>query len=359
MSSLPKHLLCRGFNGNRISWWAWTTYLLLAVTTSADLTHKTFEGVQGSRVLLDSGMPAARIKELDQLIQVNAFSSIGNSRTGEMYNVALPSNLTGVNASAIRLRTGSLRRRGLALKEFLVPPGAAVNITTVRVLLVYRQFNGINVYSPKGYMLVSPVLGIRVYDAFNLSSKTPMPELDLTATGAPITVRIPFLSMARVSVPLCAAFDSNGSVITTNVSSSPNVCSTFQLGDFALVVPASALAPAPQPALSPQSAASPAPLGFLPQPPSESPSFSAGGKHKGSNTWKIALGSTLGGIAFLSILALLAFLSLRYREKAKMARMEQEAEHGETLQTAVIRETRAPTAGSSRTRPTLETDYPQ
>lgn len=63
----------------------------------------------------DSGVAAqspARI--LDATLQDYAFRAFERPRTGIVYNATLPAILTGIALSAVRLRSGSLRRKGFA-----------------------------------------------------------------------------------------------------------------------------------------------------------------------------------------------------------------------------------------------------
>jgi hypothetical protein len=119
----------------------------------------------------------------------------------------------------------------------------------------------------------------------------------------------------------------------------PFVCSLRELGPIALVGPTVVLAPAPAPV-------TPA--------PAPSPGTPANNNHKKSNTWKIVLGVVLGVVGGLALLALLGLLAYRYAEKRRLDRMHRNSEAGETLQESPIGQSRAPVAGSTRTRPTLE-----
>ncbi|KAJ7295233.1 hypothetical protein O6H91_Y205500 [Diphasiastrum complanatum] len=307
--------------------------------------------------VLDTTAPGKSIAEIDREIQNYAFQSFNRSRTGDIYTVTLPSNLTGLKVEAVRLRSGSLRRHGLIFNEFSIPAGASVDDPNQeRVLLIYREFTGLKIYFPERYTLVSPVLGIKIYSAANLSTPSTLPELHLTATGAPVTVRIPFFTMVPGSTPLCASLGINGSLSIRNVSSPPNVCSSSHVGDFSLVTP-SGLAPAPAPELphAPQPGSSTSPISSLPPSPGASVSSEEGKPRR--NAWKIALGSALAAFTLLVVMAGFALMVAKSIDKTRIAKMEYESERGETLHTALIGNSRAPTAGSARTRPSLENDY--
>ncbi|KAJ7530202.1 hypothetical protein O6H91_15G084900 [Diphasiastrum complanatum] len=75
---------------------------------------------------------------------------------------------------------------------------------------------------------------------------------------------------------------------------------------------------------------------------------------KSSNAWKIALGSSVGGIASFLFLSILLLFGIRYSNRRRIARMEYTSNWGAPLQTALIGNSRAPIAGGIRTRPSLE-----
>ncbi|KAJ4972337.1 hypothetical protein NE237_005436 [Protea cynaroides] len=247
-------------------------------------------------------------RSLDALLQDYAFRAFIRPRTGIPYEGKVPSNLTGITISAMRLRSGSLRNRGVqSYKEFQIPTGVVVRPYVERLVLVYQNLgNWSTVYYPvSGYSYLAPVVGLLGYNASDLSA-TNLPELD---------------GMKKFS----------------NVSSG-NVCSTVELGHFGIVVESTALSPAP----------SPAPV-LPPSPPKESK------KTNGSKVWKI-VGSVIGGLVVLVLLGLLILWIRRFKHRKKMQRMERASEVGEALQMASIGNTRAPVAMGTRTQPVIENE---
>ncbi|TXG65781.1 hypothetical protein EZV62_007056 [Acer yangbiense] len=74
-----------------------------------------------------------------------------------VYNGYVPSNLTGMKIAAMRLRSGSLRTRGVKIyKEFGIPIGVTESYVE-RLVLVYQNLgNWSKTYYPlPGYTLVS------------------------------------------------------------------------------------------------------------------------------------------------------------------------------------------------------------
>lgn len=274
---------------------------------------------------------------LDALLQdyaYRAFVRVRPLRTGIAYDgtVVLPSNLTGITISAMRLRSGSLRRRGVpAYKEFRIPVGVVVEPYVERLLLVYQNLgsNWSTAYYPlPGYTYVAPLLGLLAYDASNLSAKD-LPELDMRASDQPISIKFSDVKLVPDGssvVPKCVSFGWHGLPNFTNVVSG-NMCSTFQQGHFSIVVESIA-------------------------PTSPTPSGRGGNnKNNGNERWIIA-GSVLGG--GLGLLVLMGFLLLRCYRRKKLREMEDAADAGETLRMTCVGNTKVPSAMLTRTQPTTE-----
>ncbi|KAK2354494.1 putative transmembrane protein [Trifolium repens] len=67
---------------------------------------------------------AISTRDLDTLLQDYAFKALSSPKTGLPYDAKLPNNLTGIKVSAMRLKSGSLRTRGVQnYKEFHIPIG--------------------------------------------------------------------------------------------------------------------------------------------------------------------------------------------------------------------------------------------
>jgi len=270
----------------------------------------------------------ANLASYEQTIQEEAYAAFArlNPVTGTKYDTSLTGVLANVTVQAVRLRVGSLRRYGVTLGRFTIPPGLRItNVSSVRVILVYRDFGNVSVYSASvpGQVFVSSLAGIRVYNGDSLSSTTPLPALTAIALENPIQVIIP----PNAQPSYCVEYLVNGTAFATNASAgngsaSPPTYACFSrtLGDnyFALV-------------------------GLPP-------------KGKKSNTWKIILGTVLGVVGLIAILLLLVFCCRRQLRKRKLAKMQAQAERGETLQPTQVGNTRAPVATQSRTRPRLERD---
>jgi len=284
-------------------------------------------------------------RALDAALQDYAFRALSaRPRTGIVYNATVPGNLTGIAASALRLRSGSLRRRGFAgYFQFGVPTGVVVQPYVERVVLVYHDLgNWSDYYYPlTGYTYLAPVLGLLVYDAANLSA-VGLQELNVVASGGPISVN--FGGNVRTvpagsAAPRCVVFDLDGMPQFRDLEAT-DVCSTYRQGHVSIVVNSSEIAPSPPPpgAIAPS----------IPTP---------GGNKKGSSkAWKIA-GSVVGAAIALGLLAALLLCLVRYKRDKKLQVMERNAEVGETLRMAQVGRTQAPVALGTRTQPVIENDY--
>ncbi|KAK9159356.1 hypothetical protein Scep_005930 [Stephania cephalantha] len=297
-----------------------------------------------SELRAQSPPPAASpARTLDALLQDYAYRAFVRPRTitGIPYDGEPPSNLTGIKLSAMRLRSGSLRSRGVSsYKEFKIPIGVVEEPYVQRLVLVYQNLGNWSLlyYSLPGYTFLAPVLGLLAYDASNLSA-TNLPELDVRASKDPILINFPQLtttsssSSSSSSTAKCVWFDLYGSPLFSDVMPG-NMCSTSQQGHFSIVVKSTAPSPAPP----------------------KGPSAGAGGEKDKSKVWKI-VGSVVGGFVVLVLLVLLVFWVQRCEHQKKMVQMEKAAEMGESLQITSIGNTRAPVAMGTRTQPVLENEY--
>lgn len=285
----------------------------------------------------DSSRNPARA--LDALLQDYAYRAFARPRTGISYDGIVPSNLSGIKVSAMRLRSGSLWARGVAVyKEFHIPTGVLERPYVERLVLVYQNIgNWSSVYYPlSGYTYLAPVLGLLAYDASNLAA-TNLPELDITATNKPITIEFQDVKpVPEGSVAKCVWIDLHGLVNFSNVTSG-NVCSTLQQGHFSIVVESTAPSPSPP----------------MPPPPIVGPPRQ---KKKSSKVW-IIVGSVIGGVVLLILLGLLVLWVQKYKRKKKMQHMEKAAEVGEALRMTPVGNTKAPSAMVTRTQPVLENEY--
>ncbi|MCO5562682.1 hypothetical protein L7F22_016310 [Adiantum nelumboides] len=285
---------------------------------------------KASRVIRISPADLQERRELESSIQLAAFQQFDSGRTGRLYNVSVPAIASG-DVRSIRLRSGSFRRYGVTVNEFIIPRGCIVNPFPERILLVYTRFPNTSLFQslPAGYVLASPVVSVLVYDAAGLNSSQPPTLISVSSTSSLITIGFQQRDSSK-----CAYFSDN----TTDVNIFDlveGVCQVDHLGTIALV--STELVQAP--------------------PPVEGQTPAQSRQKKNSNTWKIIAGSVVGGLVLLGLVVLLALGIGKRRKHAKLSRMEYQAEEGETLQMATIRNSRVPTATNTRTQATLVNDY--
>ncbi|KAI5071974.1 hypothetical protein GOP47_0014225 [Adiantum capillus-veneris] len=268
---------------------------------------------------------------LEQSFQRAAFEQFGSGKTGRIYNISVPSLPLGI-VRAIRLRSGSFRRYGVIINEFTIPRGCKLQPVPKRILLVYAQLANTTLFQdlPQAFVLDSPVLSVLAYDAANLNATQPLESLNVSTGSKPITIQF-----AGSSVQKCASFD-GGSTNVNYTDLVQGACEVTHFGAFALVSNAPVGGPPPIAA----------PVAVSPRLPTSR-----------SNTWKIVVGSVVGGLALLVLLSLLAIGIASRRRKARFAKMEYQTDHGETLQTTTIGNSRVPAAGSTRTQSMIEREY--
>lgn len=309
------------------------------------LCFESLPSVRAQSTTTSPGSSSTReeAKALDALLQQFAYKDLVNPKTGIIYNATqLPSNLTGIEVAALRLRSGSLRRKGFqAYNEFEIPKGLIGSPYVERLVLVYQNLGNWSsryYYPLPNYTYLAPVLGLLAYDGSNLSA-TNLSELDIDASEGPILVKFRDVKQApHGAVAKCVWFDLQGSSNFSNVTGG-NTCSTTQQGHFSIVVKSTApLAPSPTPA------------GAAPKGEGEK------GNNNNEKVW-IIVGSVVGGLVLLVLLSLLVLWMSKYKQKMKMQQMERAAEVGEPLQMSSIGDTKAPAATVTRTQPTLEHEY--
>lgn len=292
----------------------------------------------------DSSNSAAnfvRREGIDSSLFKYAFLALttGGINTGTIYNVTLAPTLDGIQAQTIRLRTGSLKKYGLAFNEFSIPIGASVDANSSLLVMIYRNIFNFTVYSlPTQYEFGGPVVGIVTYSPFNLTTfDSSSPEIPLTFPNKSIRIQVPMSRSSGTSVPLCAFFSVNGTVTFTNLTSLPNICTSATLGDVALVLPSSN---------------SPSPESSAPAPASlESPLSTKVASH-----WKLIVAITCLALAGVAFCIAVALISVVWVKKMKVATVDRSVDDEEPLDTSLIGDSRAPTAVGIRTKPTLEMD---
>lgn len=276
------------------------TYILLILFTFPTQFIIQAHGIKPTRLL-------------DLAIRYYTFKSYKNFKTGQSYNIKLPSNFTGINVSTVKYRCGSLKRYGAKIQEFQLGVGVDVHPYIERVLIVTQNLgtNWSNIYYNNynqllGYELVSPVLGLLAYNAGDDSILSIESEVKINSPN-PNGIKINFSNYTlnkndtlHGKIQMCATFGDDGNVTLQN-EVAPNICATSMQGHFGLVV---------QSPLLPES--------------------------KKISRWKVVFGSSFGAAigAFLLGLLLVAMF-VKVKKKARLEELERRAYEEEALQVSM------------------------
>ncbi|KAJ0715616.1 hypothetical protein HanPI659440_Chr13g0503281 [Helianthus annuus] len=85
-------------------------------------------------------LPLKPTRALDATLQDYAYRAFVHPRTGILFDGVVPSYLTGIEISAMRLRSGSLYRQGVeSFKEFVIPVGLRDQPYVERLVLGYEN----------------------------------------------------------------------------------------------------------------------------------------------------------------------------------------------------------------------------
>ncbi|XP_019178752.1 PREDICTED: uncharacterized protein LOC109173870 isoform X2 [Ipomoea nil] len=290
-------------------------------------------------------------RSLDALLQERAFRALVRPKTGVPYAGKVPAGLAGIGVSALRLRSGSMRRKGFGnFKEFTVPVGVVAQPYVERLVLVYHNLgNWSDVYYPlpEGYVHLTPVLGLLAYDAANLSASE-LPELELRASENPMLIKFSSLKPPPTAAETaatgtmsakCVFFDLHGSLEFDNVVDG-NICRGTKHGHFSIILEFTVPVPAPAVAATGED------------------NTNKKENKKGDNKilW-VTFGTVIGAVVMAIFLIFIFVCTRKNRRQERIHRMEEASERGVPLPMATVGHTRAPVASKTRTKPLLESEY--
>ncbi|XP_042014837.1 uncharacterized protein LOC121762884 [Salvia splendens] len=123
--------------------------------------------------------------------------------------------VSGIRVSAMRLKTGALKRRGVSMyQEFQIPKGVVTHPYVERLALLYHNLANWSLAYYR-YTYLALVIGLLAYDASQLKT-----HLDIRASGKPISINFSKLLLAPRAVhahPKCVFIDVNGSVYLSDM----------------------------------------------------------------------------------------------------------------------------------------------
>ncbi|KAE8726120.1 Detected protein of unknown function [Hibiscus syriacus] len=271
-------------------------------------------------------------KELNALFRYYANRTLSNHRrAGTLSQVSLPSNVSGMEVSVVRLRSSNLWGRGIDSKYVKIPPSVRTLPYVKRLAIVYDNLGNWSskYYHVPGHSLVSPVIGFEVYNYTDLM----VGNSTLNVTGGSISIRFPYLKTKENNLTRlkCVRFRNNGSVEFKNVTER-DVCVTESTGHFCAVIPYSSPPP---------------PLPLSPSMP-----------EKNMSIWKWWVIEFALGAVGLVVSVSVGVTVLRWWRKRKIKDTEKESDSSVALDTLWVREDhKMPCASMIRTQPALEHDY--
>ncbi|KAK7399137.1 hypothetical protein VNO78_10313 [Psophocarpus tetragonolobus] len=259
----------------------------------------------------------AASESLNSMVQNFALRSLVKHRpqTGALYDALLPRNLSGMDASVVRLRSRRLWNKGANFSYFRIPPRTVSIPHVKRLAIVYQNLANWSslYYDFPGYSLISSVVGFMVFDASNVTDTITLRNLTLNTMGQPISIQFPNITFI-ISRVRCVTFNANGTVQLTEMGS-PGVCYSRDQGHFSVVLPLE--------------------------------------KKRGS--WYLwLLGFLLGFFGFI-IAGYAGFSSLKLVTAKRIQAMEKQTNEDQVLQCRWLGNSKMPSAPVTRTQPVLET----
>nr|XP_043609792.1 uncharacterized protein LOC122581614 [Erigeron canadensis] len=284
---------------------------------------------------------------LDSVLQDYAFRSFSgpHPKTGVVYDGNVTPELTGIKVSALRLRSGGLKRKGYyGYKEFDIPTGVFENPYVERLVLVYQNLGNWTsfYYQLPGYMFLSPIVGLLAYNASHLKAKK-LPELDIRASKNPILIKFASLGVKSNKLgvkPKCVFFDLFGGVEFDHVVNG-SVCLSLKQGHFGVVVEENVSEKGP-----------------VKEPENPIAIGGGGGGGGGGNDYEWLIGGmvVVGGGVFV-LLVVVLWTSRRWKRRKRMEKMEYVTEGGVPLAVSAVGNAMMPVAMETRTKPILESEY--
>lgn len=267
------------------------------------------------------GLTSYDPESLDALIHKHAMNAQAKKRTGTSLKVSLPANLSGIEVSVVRLRSGNFWERGVNFSSFYIPPRVLPFPFVKRLSIVYQNLGNWSTryYSVPDYSLVAPVVGFVAYDASNLSA--PGNEaLKFSILGDPILISFPNLEIkGKLGTLKCVKLGPDGFVQFRNITKE-NTCITQGDGHFSVAV--------------------------------QNPEV-----EKNIRVWKWYVVGFGGAFFALVLSGVIGYTTFKLARSKKLRGMEAESENEVALDASSVGRSKMPSASMVRTQPTLEQDY--
>lgn len=261
---------------------------------------------------------------LDAFLQDSAFKSLVQHRpqTGALYRAFLPANLSGMEASIVRLRSRRLWNVGANFSNFQIPSRTRTMPHVKRLAIVYQDLGNWSdhYYSVPGYSMVTSVVGFMIFNASNASARS-LKRISLDTRGRSIVIHFPDLTFPESmnSGAKCVAFSEHGTFHLSEMNQF-NVCYSQDQGHFSIVVPMERKG-------------------------------QGNTKQRLFYLWIIGFMLGLGGLALVGYFGL---VSKKLLKTQKIQVMERQSDEDLVLETVWVGRSKMPAATVTRTQPTIE-----
>ncbi|MED6217977.1 hypothetical protein PIB30_022733 [Stylosanthes scabra] len=261
-------------------------------------------------------------ESLDNLLCKQATNDMkGKSiKTGIIYNISIPPNMTGMEVSVVRLRAFSIWFRGLNHSFLILPPTIVAQPSMKRIAILYENLGKwSNLYfNISNYTMIAPIVGFTAYSSSD-KELLDCEKIKIGTQGGNISIWFRNVSSHPKNVtPLCVRVGDNGMVEFSNMTK-PYLCEAQSQGHYTLVIPTS----------------------------------SSSAKESSKLWW--VLGFVIGFVV-LALLALI-LVAIKIIKRRKIKEMEKVSEVEEAFDTFWIGDTKLPSATMIRTQPSLENEY--
>lgn len=254
-----------------------------------------------------------------------ANTSVRYPHTGKLYNLSLPANFSGMEASFLRIRSAKFWLGGVNFSSVYIPPLVVPMPYVKRIAIVYENLGNWSsvYYKVSNYRLVAPVIGFLAYDSS--SSAVGTQKINFLTQGDSIVIQFPHIDVQEGEIPKCVEFGPDGSFWIKNMTGA-NECHTHGEGHFSLVVP-SPITPTPTPTPTPRAT------------------------RKNSEKWRKGLIAGIFGLILLGLVMIGMYKLVRRRQ---LRAMEKQSEKGVAFDTFWVGRSKMPSAAMTRTQPYLE-----
>ncbi|KAK1285947.1 hypothetical protein QJS10_CPB20g02080 [Acorus calamus] len=279
-------------------------------------------------LLASSRAESSGADSLDAVLRDSALGALARlRRTGVAYRVPVPANLSGLEASVMRVRGGSLRGRGASFEGLTIPPNTTTSTPYAQRLMILhenlRNWSD-SYFALPGYAFATPVIGFLAYNA-SVLDPIHAGKLEIDANGDPISIG--FANFESLNPTMrCVRFGVDGSVRFDRVVAG-NACLTNRTGHFAIVVPT-------------MNSPSPAPEGAR---------ITRRGRRW--KVWVVACGVGVGGVVLVGLVGVAVVKVMEYKKM-------EVGEEGEALGAMWVGRSRMPSAAPMiRTQPLIDDEH--